>query len=183
MKTLITILALFGFLATSAQQYKLNPKKSKVEWIGYGEIGDFKQQGTIDVKEGSITLEDKTIKSAKLVIDMKSISHPDKSLSKHLAKKDFFWSKKYPTAQLDIVAIENDTVTADLTIRGITKPINFPMQLEQEGTSIIAKGTMTIDRTIYDIKYNSSSYFQDLGNYAIKNEFDLNFEVVFDFDK
>jgi len=43
-----------------------------------------------------------------------------------------------------------------------------------------AKGKMTIDRTLYNIKYNSSSYFQDLGNYAIKNEFELKFELIFE---
>lgn len=179
MKTFITIIALLHFLTASSQQLTLNPKKSKVEWTGYGEVGDFKQEGTIKAKEGSLTLENGQVKSASVVIDMKTIKHQDKSLSKHLLKKDFFWSRKYPTARLDITSIQNDTIIGALTIKAVTHPIEFPIVLEERGASIRIKGSMTIDRTLYGIKYNSSSYFQDLGSYAIKNEFDLRFEVVF----
>jgi hypothetical protein len=180
MKTFITIIALIQFLTASGQQFILNPEKSKVEWTGYGEIGDFKQEGAINVKEGSLSLVDGIIISAKVIIDMNTIRHQDKNLSKHLSNKDFFWSKKYPTAQLDITSIENNNAIAELTIKNITHSINFPIQFDRRGETIIIKGNMTIDRTLYGIKYNSSSYFQDLGNYAIKNKFDLSFEVIFD---
>jgi len=96
------------------------------------------------------------------------------------AKKDFFWTKKYSTAHLDIISIVSDTVTAELTIKEITHPIHFPIDYQHRGSTIVTSGSMTIDRTLYGIKYNSNSYFQDLGNYAIKNEFDLNFEIFFE---
>jgi len=180
MKILITIVALFHFLAVTGQSFQLNPKNSKLTWIGYAEVGGFKQEGTINVKAGSLTFENEKIKSAKVVIDMNTINHADKNLSKHLCKKDFFWSKKYPIAELILLSIEESKVTANLTIKGITHAITFPIQLEKNGAQIMIKGELTIDRTIYGIKYNSSSYFQDLGNYAIKNEFDLSFELVFE---
>jgi len=181
MKILIIILALFQVVTASSQQFQLNPKSSKLAWTGYGEIGDFKQSGTIKARAGSLMLaENGTIQSAQVVIDMKSIHHADKNLSKHLLKKDFFNSKKYPTAELVLLSIEDHQVTANLTIKGITHAITFPIQFEKEGTRMIIKGAVTIDRTKYGIKYNSSSYFQDLGNYAIKNEFDLSFELVFE---
>ena len=71
-------------------------------------------------------------------------------------------------------------MTADLTIRGITKTVSFDVENKEDQGVFTAVGMISIDRTKFDIKYNSSSFFQDLGNYAIKNEFDLRFELVFE---
>ena len=165
-------------LTSFGQELVLDPKKTKIEWVGYGEVGDFVQKGEINAKAGSLILTDGNIDFAEIIIDMKSINHPDKSLSKHLKNKDFFWSDKYPSANLELLDISKDTIVALLTIKEITNEIRFPYKFENENSTVI-KGYMTIDRTKYNIKYNSSSFFQDLGNYAIKNEFDLKFEAVF----
>jgi len=177
MKIIIVILACFNCLTVFSQEFILNTDNTKVMWTGYGELGSFKQEGSINIKGGSISIENDLIKSAEVIIDMKTINHSDKSLSDHLVKKDFFWAKKYPTATLETTAISCEIITGNLSIRGITLPIQFPYEKEKIGTKTFIKGKMTIDRTKYDIKYNSSSYFQDLGNYAIKNAFDLSFEI------
>lgn len=178
--TFIILIALFTSLTSSGQKYNLNPQKAKIAWIGYGELGTFKQAGSIHVKNGILFQKNGVIESAEVIIDMKTIYHSDKSLAKHLSDRDFFWSSKYPTARLKMTSIKDEEVIADLTIRGLTRSIQFPIQIEKIGESILIKGSMTIDRTAYDIHYNSSSFFQNLGNYAIKNEFDLKFEVVFE---
>lgn len=180
MKMYLTIILIFTLCAGFSQEFKLNPEKSKIEWIGYGEIGDFKQNGDIKAKEGNLSLNGDHIEKALVIINMKTINHEDKSLSDHLKKKDFFWSRKYPTAQLTFTSLINNQITGELTIRGISHTITFPVEIIKNCNDIVVKGNMRIDRTKYDIKYNSSSFFQDLGNYAIKNEFDLNFEIVFE---
>jgi len=180
MKTLIATLLVISTIQVTAQEFNLSADNSKIEWIGYGEVGGFQQEGTIETKSGTLKLDDGKIQAAEVVINMTTINHSDKSLSKHLTNKDFFWSKKYPTATLILKSISDDIVQAELTIKGITLPIYFPIQFIKNEEHIMIKGKMTIDRTLYGIKYNSSSFFQDLGSYAIKNEFDLKFALVFE---
>lgn len=180
MKTIITSILLITTLSVTSQTLTLVPESSTIEWIGYGEAGGFMQQGSIDPQQGEITMSSDSISEGFLVIDMTSIHHNDENLEKHLLKKDFFWSSKYPSAQLVVESIENGKATGLLTIRGITEYIDFPVDIEMKGGKVVIKGSLTIDRTKFGIKYNSNSYFQDLGSYAIKNDFDLNFELLFD---
>ena len=64
-------------------------------------------------------------------------------------------------------------------IRGKKQIISVPVKFQKQAENLIVAGTIVLDRTKFDIKYNSSSYFQDLGNYAIKNDFDLDYEFLF----
>jgi len=180
MRTLIAFALSIVTLSISAQTYTLNVQKSKLEWTGYGEIGNFKQEGTITAKEGVLLETRDSIQSADVIIDMTKITHEDRGLTKHLKNDDFFYIKKYPEAYLKMKSMQGDTVIADLTIRDITHPVIFKVEIMKGEEGLRAKGKMIIDRTLYNIKYNSSSYFQDLGNYAIKNEFELKFELIFE---
>ena len=67
------------------------------------------------------------------------------------------------------------TVTADLTIKGITVPVTFDLALG-DGT---ARTSFKINRTKYDIKYGSGSFFDNLGDKTIDDEFELNVNLVY----
>ncbi len=180
MKKLIltTILASLFVLANS-QTYTLDATLSSATWIGYGEIGSFKQEGSIDLKKGNIYLDNTDVKSGTIIFNSKSISHENKELRKHLKAKDFFHSKKYPEIIFEIKETQGNLVSGTLSIRGKSNDETFTFEkIEKEGFLIFA-GRASFDRTKYDIKYNSSSYFQDLGNYAIKNDIDLEFRLIF----
>lgn len=95
-------------------------------------------------------------------------------LDGHLKADDFFGVEKFKTATLVFKNIStknknNYTVTADLTIKGITKPVTFDLVVN--GTT--ASANVKIDRTKYDIKYGSGSFFSDLGDKTINDEFEL----------
>ena len=162
----------------SGQTYTIDIDRSSISWTGYGELGSFEQNGTIKFKEGSIEMTDGQLEHAQIVVDMKSIEHEDAQLKRHLKNKDFFHVQKYPEARLELERIENDEVSGLLFIRGKEGSVVFPISFQEDDNALVIKGKMTVDRTKFDIKYNSSSFFQDLGNYAIKNEFDLEFEMV-----
>ena len=68
-------------------------------------------------------------------------------------------------------------VSADLTICGITHAISFPYQLEKSDSTLIAIGLVDVDRTLYNIKYKSGTYFFDLGDKIIYDEFTIKFKV------
>ena len=177
----ITILIglLFITLDSNAQKYTLLPASSTITWTGYGEVGNFSQSGALKCKEGSFQLDSGIITEGTLMFDMKSIQHSDRKLEKHLKADDFFYIKKYPKASFQINSATDTKVTGILTMHGLSNEVSMDTKMQIEGDSIIITGSLSIDRTKYDIKYNSSSYFQDLGSYAIKNEFDLAVSLVF----
>ena len=172
--SLLTLSLVIG-LAQSTE-FTAFADQSSLTWVGYGELGGFTQTGSIDIKSVSISTDGGYTGS--IIVDMKSISHEDNALEKHLKAKDFFNVKKYPTSTFEIASVEDGMASGKLTINGITNPITFPITITAEEDSLNVSGKAVIDRTSFDIKYNSSSYFQDLGNYAIKNNFDLVFDVV-----
>ncbi|MEM9888177.1 MAG: YceI family protein [Bacteroidota bacterium] len=87
--------------------------------------------------------------------------------------------KNYPTAILQFEQAATGVISGELLLKGVTGEVRFLPKVQKKGNQVIVLGDATIDRTKYGIKYNSSSYFQDLGNYAIKNDFDIAFELVY----
>ena len=69
-------------------------------------------------------------------------------------------------------------ITADLTIKEITKRIEFEVTLLIEGKKMVAIGEVDIDRTQFDIRYGSGSFIDNLGDKAIKDLFTIKFKVA-----
>ena len=156
-----------------------NLKKSEIKWTGYGEIGGYSLTGNINLKTGNFIIENDKIKSGSIIIDMKSLNHYDNHLKEHLKGEDFFEVTKYPTATFVISSSKNIgngeiEVSGNLTIKKVSKPIVFKMKQNQN----IFTGKIMIDRTIFGVQYNSKSFFDNLGNQAIKDNFDLEFKLI-----
>ena len=60
-------------------------------------------------------------------------------------------------------------VTGDFTIKNITHPASFDLTVSENG----ATAKVVIDRSKYDIRYGSNSFFDNLGDKAIYNDFEL----------
>ncbi|MCT4629400.1 YceI family protein [Winogradskyella sp.] len=179
---LVLALALVSF--TSKTSKKVDVSKSKVTWKGYKVTGS--HEGTINLKSGVIELEDDKLIGGNFTMDMTSINTTDikgeyaKKLDGHLKSDDFFGTDNYPTSTLKITDSESKgkntySVTADLTIKGKTHPVTFNISIN--GSK--ATANLKIDRTKYDIKYGSSSFFDNLKDKAIDNEFDLTVDLQF----
>lgn len=182
MKNLKTIAIALLFSATAtvtAQQKKVNALTSKVTWVGKKVTGQ--HSGTINVKDGTLVFAKKKLKGGVITIDMTSINTTDlkagqgkEDLDGHLKADDFFGTAKYPTAKIDFKLIADNgngkyTVTADLTIKEVTKPVKFEIVVVGK----TATTNLKIDRTKYDIKYGSGTFFENLGDKTISDEFDL----------
>lgn len=179
MRYVITLAIILAQLSLSSQTYLLDPKASDIRWTGYGEVGNFSQKGTVDPKSGWIESVEGVITDGEVIIDMTTIRSKEKRLTKHLKDKDFFHVKKYNEARVVFEAMEGDILCAKLIMRGKSGLVRIPVSIQMQENNMVIKGTLTVDRTAYDIKYNSSAYFQDLGNYAIKHEMDMTFELRF----
>ncbi len=158
--------------------------KSTIEWVGKKVIGQ--HNGTISFKSGTLVKENGKLVGGSFEVDMNSIVCDDLSGEKkgnlewHLKSDDFFGAEKFPVASLTITEItpteEKGMYNAkgDFTIKGITKPIEFSLTKGEK--SLMAN--VTIDRTLFDIRYGSDSFFDNLGDRAIDNDFTLTINLV-----
>lgn len=166
---------------------KVNTTSSKVEWIGRKVTG--KHNGTINIKEGVLKIKDGILLGGSFVIDMTSIKVLDMTgeyaakLEGHLKSDDFFAADAYPTSKLIITQANAKgdgqfEVKGDLTIRDVTKQVTFLTQLTPDGKKYKATTNITIDRSHYNVKYGSGSFFEGLGDKTIYDEFDLAITLV-----
>ncbi|HLV64041.1 YceI family protein [Galbibacter sp.] len=163
---------------------EVNVKQSQVHWKGYKVTGS--HYGTIDLKSGFLEFQADVLTGGEFIVDMNSINTTDLSgeykdqLDGHLKSDDFFGVEKYPTATLKITKVtasgkNSYDATGDLTIKGKTLPVDF--EISVYGSK--ATANLKIDRSKYNIRYGSGSFFDNLGDKTIYDEFDLNVDLVF----
>ncbi len=180
MKKLILLLILapfFVFAQSKKTALIINKTISTLVWTGYGEAGSYSLTGGLKLQSGVIECDGDNIIKAKCVFDMKTITHDNKELVQHLKNKDFFDVNQFPTVAFELIKIEKGIATGFLTIKGIKKEITFPVSVIIH-KNITINGVVSVDRTAFNINYNSSSFFQNLGSYAIKNNFDIAFDLI-----
>ena len=182
-KIYTSVIALaFSVLGTNAQ--KVNIKKSKVEWIGEKIRGQHK--GEIQLKSGEIQIIDNKIKTGSFSIDMNTIICTDledaaynQKLVGHLKSDDFFGVEKHPIATFKVTnssSFKNNkaTLTGNLTIKGITKKITFKVTKSNN----IYTANLDVDRSKFNVRYGSNSFFDNLGNAAIYDVFKLKIKLI-----
>jgi len=180
----LALVVVLSTLSATGQTKKIDASKSTINWIGKKVTGQ--HSGTVNLKDGALVFKGKKLKGGIFTVDMTSLTATDitgeyqEKLNGHLKADDFFGTEKFPTATLvfkKIGAKAKDiyTVTADLTIKGITKPVTFDITVNGN----TATTTFNVDRTKYDIRYNSKSFFESIGDKAIYDEFELKVALKF----
>lgn len=187
MKTLNLVLTLVILLSGNvmfAQKAEVNTDKSTINWHGEKVLGE--HDGTIQLKSGYIESKNDQIVGGKFVVDMTTITNSDledpgynEKLVGHLKSDDFFGVEKYPTSEFVInrsTEFNNGkaTLTGDITIKGKTERISF--EVERAGNEYSSK--IDIDRSKFDVRYGSDSFFDNLGDKAIDDIFTLNITLV-----
>ncbi|NQV78347.1 MAG: YceI family protein [Lutibacter sp.] len=162
---------------------KVDVAKSTINWKGYKPTGS--HNGIISLTSGELIMEEGVIKGGSFMVNMLTIKDADGSekLEGHLKSADFFEIEVYPTSTFEIKnsSIEDGKtiLTGDITIKGITKQLTFSAVVtETEGTVTLTSETIQINRTDFNVKYKSKSFFNDLKEKFINDEFDLQVTIV-----
>ncbi|MCY1720559.1 YceI family protein [Prolixibacteraceae bacterium Z1-6] len=168
------------------KSFDVDTKASKVYWTGKKVTGE--HTGYLAVKSGTVLVEGGKVLNADVNLDLSTIECTDLTgewkdkLVGHLKSDDFFSVEKHPNATFKITAVKDagdkNTVVGDLTIKGITHEISFPADVKVAGETLTAIGTASIDRTKWNIKYNSGKFFDSLGDKMIYDEFEIKFELT-----
>lgn len=180
-------IAILAFTTTTivAQTKTVNTAKSQIKWVGEKVTG--KHEGTVNLNSGTLIVDKQKIVGGTFTMAMNTITVTDITedqgkgkLEGHLKADDFFNTANFPEATLVFREVSPKTnqmytVTADLTIKGITHPVTFDLK----ANSTTASTQFKINRTKYDIKYKSGSFFENLGDKAIYDDFTINVNLVY----
>jgi polyisoprenoid-binding protein YceI len=168
------------------ESYKVDATKSTIVWTAKKVTGQ--HTGNVNITNGQLSVNGDKISTGSFTVDMNSINVTDlqgewkDKLQGHLASEDFFNVSKNPTSSLEITKVRTEgdrtIIDGELTIKGIKKPISFPASVSKKGNVVVAIATIKVDRTKYDIKYGSKSFFEGIGDKAIDDEFELQVNLV-----
>lgn len=171
--------------------YSFSMNESQIQWEGKKTlVKDWVDIGFVSLVSGDISIVDKTPSSGKITIDMNSISATktgansgEDKLSMHLKSADFFDTTVYPTGEFKVSSISliennNYKVTGDIKIKGITKIIEFPASIYMKDNKILVDGEITLNRADFNVRYGSKSFFNDLGDKVIDDNFILRLKLV-----
>ena len=181
---LLALFVLVNFSTAEAQDKKIDVSKSIINWTGKKITGQ--HEGTIKFKEGVLMFKNNKITGGNFVADMTSLDNTDQTgsskakLEGHLKSDDFFGIYNFDTSLLTFKTVTSKgnnlyTVIGTLTIKGKSNPIIFDLIVKGNTATAI----LSVDRTKYDIKYGSGSFFDDLGDKTIYDQFELKANLVF----
>jgi polyisoprenoid-binding protein YceI len=168
--------------------------QSSVEWMARKVVGS-SHHGTVNIKSGSLLMKDGKLTGGRFDVDMSSISNKDLTnetlnakLVGHLKSDDFFSVQKFPVATFTISKAEyistaagsdpNYTITGDMRIKGITNKMTFPARIDINDGKITAVAKIVVDRSKFDVRYGSGSFFDNLGDNMIDDNFTLNLNMT-----
>jgi len=194
--SILTVLAFAGMSFTTSpdkgtvETYTVDTESSKIEWRARKVTG--KHNGSIMIKEGNLDFEGDELKGGSFTIDMTTITvldlQPGKGKEKlegHLKSADFFNVEEHTTATFTTTKVYPiDTkgtyrIIGDLTIKENTNEIKFNAVVKNEGGKITASAEeIEVDRTEYNVRYGSGSFFDNLGDKTIYDEFQLDVTLV-----
>lgn len=173
----------------TSEKFNVNVAESSVAWKGFKPTGS--HNGSINISNGSFDVTNGQIASGTFTIDMNSIVDLDMpadakgnaKLVGHLKSADFFDVEKFPTATFEITGISESEgktmLSGNLTLKEKTNNITFPVNVSSEANSMtLTSETFTIDRSKWDVKYGSKSFFDNLGEKFINDDIELTVAVT-----
>lgn len=183
-----------GEIPEEVDVFNIQTGQSEVAWLGQTIVGR-SHDGTIGIQSGELYVYNGTLLGGRVDIDMNQIvvldiEDPDLNarLRGHLMNDDFFAVDQYPVSTLEIASFEpiegaaaggpNYRVTGNLTIRGITHGIAFDAFVDQNESRIHATADFAFDRSLYNVRFRSGRFFEDLGENLIIDDIGLGVNLI-----
>jgi polyisoprenoid-binding protein YceI len=171
--------------------YSINTNESIINWTGKKTlVVDWIDAGTINIESGTARIEEGQVISNELIIDMNSISAKttgsgggQDTLSNHLKSDDFFNVENYPTSRFVATEFKSSApnqfeIIGNLTIKDITNEIIVPITVYENGDTLRIVGSTDLDRTLWNIRYGSDKFFDNLGDNVIDDIINIDFELI-----
>lgn len=165
----------------------IDTKESVVTWKGSMLIASNSHTGYVYISKGELMIENGQLMGGTVEVDMNTIADKnhgsDNKLVAHLKDPDFFDVKKFPVSTIVITRVvsindEHKKVTGNLTIKGITHPVTFPAKMEVKDGIVKANGKLVIDRTLWDVRYKSGKFYDNLADQTMSDSIEFHINIV-----
>ena len=175
-------------LSLSSGDYVMDNDNSSIKWTGR-ELSTKSHYGSLQMKNGSLTVNTDGTVNGIIKIDMTTIDCEDlqgrskASLERHLRSDDFFSVESHPIATLTfkseggIGAGNKLAFNGDLEIKGISHPISFESEVKNVDPKVNALVDMTFDRSKYNVRFRSGTFFQNLGDKLIYDDIEISVDI------
>ena len=175
-------------LSLSSGDYVMDNDNSSIKWTGR-ELSTKSHYGSLQMKNGSLTVNTDGTINGIIKIDMTTIDCEDlqgrskASLERHLRSDDFFSVESHPIATLTfkseggIGAGNKLAFNGDLEIKGISHPISFESEVKSVYPKVSALVDMTFDRSKYNVRFRSGTFFQNLGDKLIYDDIEISVDI------
>ncbi len=165
-RTLLAALALAALPALGQDAYTIDPVHSEIGFKVRHLLA--KVSGRFTKFSGSIKVDPADIakSSVEVSIDAASVNTDNEARDKHLKSPDFFDVAKFPAITFKSTAVKEVSkgklqITGDLTIKGVTRSVTFPITNAgthagmKPGTTLagFVDGALRINRMDYGVKY------------------------------
>ena len=175
-----------------SSQVQMDLSKSSIKWIGK-EITTKEHFGALKFSKAQLGFNGDVLTGGEFTVDMTTLDVQDLSgggkqrLEGHLRSDDFFSVNKYQTSYLKInevlppelsrIEADNNSfeVSGELTIKGITHPIVFTIKPVSDQSYV---ADLTFDRSDYNVRFRSGSFFENLGDKLILDDIKLEVTLV-----
>ena len=176
-------------LSLSSGDYVMDNDNSSIKWTGR-ELSTKSHYGSLQMKNGSLTVNTDGTVNGIIKIDMTTIDCEDlqgrskASLERHLRSDDFFSVESHPIATLTfkseggIGAGNKLAFNGDLEIKGISHPISFESEVKSVDPKVTALVDMTFDRSKYNVRFRSGTFFQNLGDKLIYDDIEITVDII-----
>ncbi len=149
--------------------------RSRFEFTGAKITGS--HVGGFKVYEASAAWDGETITSGEVVIDVTSLYTDADRLTGHMLSPDFFDAEAHPQATFRTTSVTGAggsvILAGELTLKGVTQPIEFPAQVTVAADGVKLSATFEIDRQKWGVVYPG------LPDDLIKDQVGIEFELVF----
>lgn len=158
-----------------ASSYGIDTGHSSVLFkVSYANISPF--WGRFNKFEGKFVYDPKNLASANLTveIDADSVFTADRKRDDHLKSPDFFSAKQFPKITFQSTAVKAGsragtyTVSGNLTLRGVTKPVTVELTKTGEGKDgrgqerVGFEGSFTINRHDFGVSFMPDGLGKDV---------------------
>ena len=169
--------------------YNLLTDSSKVAWLGT-ELTTKTHFGSLRAQSGNLKIDKDGGVVGNITIDMQSIIVEDlqgrskEVLENHLKSDDFFGTNNFPTATLEFMSLNRydsdggQIFNGNLTIKGITNEVEFSAKLVSQTPLLHAVGKLVFDRSKYNVRFRSGSFFDDLGDKLILDDIEVDINLI-----
>ncbi len=173
--------------------YAVSTDESLIRWTGRNLFNH--HSGTVRLAGGDLKLQAGKLLAASFTVAMDSIACEDipdtavnRMLLEHLKAADFFDVAHHPVATFvtsSCVALpdatdgsENFRLGGTLTIRGISRPLEFPVVVAADGEgNLTGQACLDLDRTEFGSIYGSGRFFRFLGQHVVNDIIHLHLKI------